>query len=50
MYIVVIAIISLLGVRVYGEVEYWLALIKVIAAVGLIILGFVIEYVLCPEA
>ena len=35
-------LINLLMVRIYGELEFWLTLIKIIAIVGLIIAGIVI--------
>lgn len=34
--------INMGGARVYGECEYWFAIIKVLTIVGLIILGIVI--------
>lgn len=43
MFLVVIATTNFLGARVFGEVEFWLASLKVLTAVGLIILGIVID-------
>lgn len=34
--------INLFGVKIYGEAEFWLAIVKVIAIVGFIILGVVL--------
>ncbi|GAA95789.1 uncharacterized protein L969DRAFT_62736 [Mixia osmundae IAM 14324] len=42
-FLVVICSINFFGVRWYGEMEFWFSLIKVIAIVGLIILGIVID-------
>lgn len=38
-FIVVLVGINLIGVRVYGELEYWFALIKVITCVLFIFVG-----------
>ncbi|ORY92771.1 amino acid permease/ SLC12A domain-containing protein [Leucosporidium creatinivorum] len=43
MFLVVISATNFFGARVFGEVEFWLASLKVITAVGLIILGIVID-------
>ncbi|KAL7412814.1 putative amino acid transporter [Mrakia frigida] len=40
---VAIVIINFLGVQVYGEMEFWFSAIKIIAIVGLIIVGIVID-------
>lgn len=48
-FIVVLVITNLIGVQVYGELEYWFALIKVITCVLFIFVGklkFLIEGVL----
>jgi len=42
-YLVALIIIQVFGVRGYGEVEYVLAIIKIIACTGLIILGVIIN-------
>lgn len=38
-FIVVLVGINLIGVRVYGELEYWFALIKVITCILFIFVG-----------
>ncbi len=38
-FLVLITCINLVGVRVFGEFEYWLAIIKVAAVIGMIVLG-----------
>ena len=35
--------VNLLGVRVFGELEYWFSTIKVITLVGLILMGIIID-------
>lgn len=42
-FLVVLAVIQVFGVRGYGEVEFVLAIIKIIACIGFIILGVVIN-------
>lgn len=34
---------NFLGVRVYGEMEFWFSMIKVIAIIGLILMGIVLD-------
>ncbi len=38
--LVVITMINLANVKAYGEFEFWFALIKVVAIIGMILLGF----------
>lgn len=40
---VAIVIVNFLGVGIYGEAEFWFSMMKVIAIVGLIILGIVLD-------
>ncbi|KAL8276934.1 hypothetical protein RQP46_010662 [Phenoliferia psychrophenolica] len=42
-FIVVIVAINCCGVRVFGEVEFWMSLFKIITLTGLIIFGIVID-------
>ncbi|KAH8798818.1 amino-acid permease inda1, partial [Hyaloscypha sp. PMI_1271] len=42
-FLVVIIALNLFGVKGYGESEFWLALVKVIAIIGFIILGIVLD-------
>ncbi|KAB8226390.1 amino acid permease/ SLC12A domain-containing protein [Aspergillus novoparasiticus] len=42
-FLIVLVIIQVFGVRGYGEVEFVLSIIKVIACIGLIILGIIIN-------
>lgn len=42
MFIVVIVLINIFGVKIFGEFEFWLSCLKVLIVVGLIILLFVI--------
>jgi amino acid transporter len=42
-FLVVLIIIQVFGVRVYGEVEFLLAIVKIITCIGLIILGIIIN-------
>lgn len=39
----VMVLINLLGVRVFGEVEFWLSLVKVLTLTGLILLGIILD-------
>jgi amino acid permease len=39
MFFIVIVLFNLLNVRKYGEIEFWLTVIKLITIVGLIFLG-----------
>ena len=41
-FLVVICSFNFLGVRAYGEAEFWFSLIKIITIIGLIILGVII--------
>ncbi|ETJ98288.1 amino acid permease [Propionimicrobium sp. BV2F7] len=41
-FIVAITTANLIGVRAYGEFEFWFAIIKVIAVVGMIVLGLIV--------
>ncbi|KAF8610773.1 dicarboxylic amino acid permease [Ceratobasidium sp. AG-I] len=41
--IALIFFVNLLGVRVFGELEFWLSSIKVIALIGLILMGIIID-------
>lgn len=40
--LVVIVLVNLIGVKVFGELEFWLSSLKVVTVVGLIILLFII--------
>ncbi|SCV73881.1 BQ2448_6311 [Microbotryum intermedium] len=40
---VIIIVINLLGIKVFGEIEFWLSFFKIIVLTGLIILGWVID-------
>ncbi|KAH7883097.1 dicarboxylic amino acid permease [Phlebopus sp. FC_14] len=42
-YIALIFAINLLGIRVFGEFEFWFCSIKVVALVGLILMGLIID-------
>ncbi|KAF6765162.1 dicarboxylic amino acid permease [Ephemerocybe angulata] len=42
-FIAFIFIINLLGVRVFGELEFWFSSIKVVALIGLLIMGIVVD-------
>ncbi|KAF8654054.1 hypothetical protein AX16_003589 [Volvariella volvacea WC 439] len=42
-FIVFIFVINLLGVRVFGELEFWFSSIKVIALIGLLLMGIIID-------
>ncbi|KAI0064602.1 hypothetical protein BV25DRAFT_1823006 [Artomyces pyxidatus] len=42
-FIVFIFAINLLGVRVFGELEFWFSSIKVITLIGLLLMGFIID-------
>ncbi|KAK7014905.1 aa-permease domain-containing protein [Favolaschia claudopus] len=42
-FIVFIALVNLLGVRVFGEMEFWFSSIKVIALIGLLLMGIIID-------
>jgi amino acid transporter len=42
-FIAFIFIVNLLGVRVFGELEFWFSSIKVVALIGLILMGIIID-------
>ncbi|KAF8859734.1 amino acid permease [Acephala macrosclerotiorum] len=42
-FLVMIIAINLFGVRGYGEAEFWFSLIKVVAIIGFIILGIILD-------
>ncbi|KAM0747841.1 dicarboxylic amino acid permease [Meredithblackwellia eburnea MCA 4105] len=42
-FIALIIVLNFLGVRVFGEVEFWMSLFKVITLTGLIIFGIVVD-------
>ncbi|TKA56660.1 hypothetical protein B0A53_01855 [Rhodotorula sp. CCFEE 5036] len=42
-YLVCIIGLNLLGIRVFGELEFWMSFVKVVTLTGLIILGLVID-------
>lgn len=42
-FLVTICAINFFGVKWYGEAEFWFSLIKVLAIIGLIILGIVLD-------
>jgi len=48
-FIVFIAIVNLLGVRVFGEMEFWFSSIKVISLIGLLLMGIIIDLGGNPE-
>ncbi|KAK4702354.1 hypothetical protein P7C70_g3871, partial [Phenoliferia sp. Uapishka_3] len=41
-FLVVICSFNFLGVRAYGEAEFWLSIIKIVTIIGLLILGLII--------
>ncbi|CEQ40091.1 SPOSA6832_01675 [Sporobolomyces salmonicolor] len=42
-YLVIIVGLNLLGIKVFGEVEFWASFLKIIVLVGLILLGIIID-------
>ncbi|KAH7916038.1 dicarbixylic amino acid permease [Hygrophoropsis aurantiaca] len=48
-YIALIAIVNFLGVRVFGEVEFWMSALKVTSLIGFIFLGIIIDLGGNPE-
>ncbi|KAJ7905440.1 dicarbixylic amino acid permease [Mycena olivaceomarginata] len=42
-FIVFIAVVNLLGVRVFGEMEFWFSSLKVISLIGLLLMGIIID-------
>jgi len=43
-FLVIITLINLVEVRMFGELEFWFALIKVIAIIGMIVLGILMIF------
>lgn len=41
-FLAVMTVVNLFGVRAFGEFEFWFALIKVIAVIGMIVLGLLV--------
>jgi amino acid transporter len=39
----IVSLVNLLGVRVFGELEFWFSSIKVISLIGLILMGIIID-------
>ncbi|TFK29894.1 dicarboxylic amino acid permease [Coprinopsis marcescibilis] len=48
-FIVFIFVINLLGVRVFGELEFWFSSIKIVALIGLLLFGIIIDLGGNPE-
>ncbi|KAL0946952.1 hypothetical protein HGRIS_013110 [Hohenbuehelia grisea] len=42
-FIAFIFVVNLLGVRVFGELEFWFSSIKVVALIGLLLMGIIID-------
>ncbi|GAA5934760.1 hypothetical protein JCM10213_007856 [Rhodosporidiobolus nylandii] len=42
-FLVLCILLNLIGVRVFGEIEFWMSFLKVVTLTGLIILGLVID-------
>ncbi|CAA7271742.1 unnamed protein product [Cyclocybe aegerita] len=42
-FIVFIFVINLLGVRVFGELEFWFSSLKIVALIGLLLMGIIID-------
>ncbi|KAJ7063255.1 dicarbixylic amino acid permease [Mycena amicta] len=42
-FICFIALVNLLGVRVFGELEFWFSSIKVVSLIGLLLMGIIID-------
>ncbi|EIN07423.1 dicarboxylic amino acid permease [Punctularia strigosozonata HHB-11173 SS5] len=42
-FIAFIGLVNLLGVRVFGELEFWFSSLKVIALIGLLLMGIIID-------
>ncbi|GAA5824668.1 hypothetical protein JCM3770_005625 [Rhodotorula araucariae] len=42
-YILVIVLLNLLGIKLFGEIEFWASFIKIITLSGLILLGLIID-------
>ncbi|KAJ3573964.1 hypothetical protein NP233_g2089 [Leucocoprinus birnbaumii] len=42
-FIVAICLVNFLGVRVFGELEFWFSSIKVLALIGLLLMGIIID-------
>lgn len=43
-FLATITAVNLIGVRVFGEFEFWFSLIKVVAVIGMIVLGLVVIF------
>jgi AAT family amino acid transporter len=41
-FLVLITLVNLIGVRAFGEFEFWFALVKIVAVIGMIVLGLVV--------
>ncbi|KAJ6630751.1 dicarbixylic amino acid permease [Mycena sp. CBHHK59/15] len=48
-FITFITLVNLLGVRVFGELEFWFSSIKVISLIGLLLMGIIIDLGGNPE-
>ncbi|MGL6015994.1 MAG: amino acid permease, partial [Selenomonadaceae bacterium] len=44
--LIIITLVNLINVRLYGEFEFWTAIIKVAAIIGMIVFGF---YIICTQ-
>jgi yeast amino acid transporter len=40
---IIVSLVNLLGVQVFGELEFWFSSVKVIALIGLILMGIIID-------
>lgn len=47
---VIIVVINFLGVKLYGEFEFWFSLVKVLTIIGLILLGIILDAGVGQEA
>jgi amino acid permease len=43
-FMLIVLAINLVGVRLYGELEYWFALLKILIVLVFIIIGTISEY------
>ncbi|KIJ69454.1 hypothetical protein HYDPIDRAFT_179263 [Hydnomerulius pinastri MD-312] len=48
-YITFICLVNLLGVRVFGELEFWMSSLKVLSLIGFILLGIIVDLGGNPE-
>jgi AAT family amino acid transporter len=48
--VILVAVVNLVGVRFFGEAEFWLSIIKVTAAVAMIVGGLVAVILALPDA